>query len=60
MIKEYRKIATIKAERFDGTNEMVKKYNMHLDRGVVPDESGDDFGYFKINYCPMCGRRLGD
>lgn len=21
---------------------------------------GDDFGYFEIHYCPMCGRKLGD
>lgn len=26
MIKEYRKVATIKAEQFDGSDEMMEKY----------------------------------
>lgn len=29
MIKEYRKIATIKAERYQGTEEQCKKYGIH-------------------------------
>lgn len=28
MLKEYRKTATIKAEQFDGSDEMVKKYSV--------------------------------
>lgn len=32
MIHEYRKIATIKAEQYDGSDEMDKKYNLGLNR----------------------------
>lgn len=28
MIKEYRKTATIKAEQFDGSNEMIARYKL--------------------------------
>lgn len=46
MLKEYRKTATIKAEQFDGSEEMMKKYhlidgrdafrfNSHIDPGKV-------------------------
>ena len=28
MLKEYRKTATIKAEQFDGSKEMMKKYRL--------------------------------
>lgn len=28
MLKEYRKTATIKAEQFDGSEEMIKKYGI--------------------------------
>lgn len=28
MLREYRKKTTIKAEQFDGSDEMVKKYNL--------------------------------
>lgn len=46
MLKEYQKIATIKAEQFDGSEEMMKKYhlidgrdafrfNSHIDPGKV-------------------------
>lgn len=29
MLHEYRKKTTIKAEQFDGTSEMIKKYGIH-------------------------------
>ena len=28
MIKTYRKVATVKAEQFDGSDEMIKKYHI--------------------------------
>lgn len=31
MIKVYRKTATIKAEQFDGSNEMINKYHIEFD-----------------------------
>ena len=31
MIKIYRKTATIKAEQFDGSNEMINKYHIEID-----------------------------
>jgi len=31
MIKIYRKTATIKAEKFDGSNEMINKYHIEID-----------------------------
>lgn len=40
MIKVYRKTATIKAEKFDGSNEMVDKYNIE----VVEGDYADDYG----------------
>lgn len=40
MIKAYRKTATIKAEKFDGSNEMVDKYNIE----VVEGDYADDYG----------------
>lgn len=37
MIKVYRKTATIKAEQFDGSDEMREKYHIAIDSGwVVP------------------------
>lgn len=30
MLKEYRKKTTIKAEQFDGTDEMIKRYSIHV------------------------------
>lgn len=35
MIKEYRKISTIKAEQFDGSDEMIKKYDVATDEGYL-------------------------
>ncbi|WP_286103028.1 hypothetical protein [Pediococcus pentosaceus] len=32
MIKEYRKTATIKAEQFDGSDEMINKYHIEVDK----------------------------
>lgn len=32
MIKEYRKIATIKAEQFDGSDKMIEKYGIKTDK----------------------------
>lgn len=53
MIKIYRKTATIKAEQFDGSNEMIDKYRIEYDEaymvpfriealeGLIGVESGD-------------------
>lgn len=30
MLHEYRKKTTIKAEQFDGTDEMIKRYSIHV------------------------------
>jgi hypothetical protein len=35
MIKIYRKTATIKAEQFDGSDEMIKKYDIAIGSGWV-------------------------
>lgn len=37
MIKVYRKTATIKAEQFDGSDKMVKKYNITPPMPLDPD-----------------------
>lgn len=37
MIKIYRKTATIKAEQFDGSDDMVKKYNITQPMPLDPD-----------------------
>ena len=37
MLKEYRKTATIKAEQFDGSDEMVKKYSIMPPMPLDPD-----------------------
>jgi len=37
MIKVYHKTATIKAEQFDGSNEMVEKYNITPPMPLDPD-----------------------
>lgn len=34
MIKEYRKVSTIKAEQFDGSNELINKYDIKICEGV--------------------------
>lgn len=39
MIKEYRKTATIKAERFGGGHEQVKKYDIQ-DKATLGEEYG--------------------
>lgn len=38
MLHEYRNKTTVKAERFDGSNEMVRKYNLYpaLKEGGIP------------------------
>lgn len=38
MLHEYRRKTTIKAEQFDGSNEMVRKYNLYpaLKEGGIP------------------------
>ncbi|MBT1137689.1 MULTISPECIES: DUF1642 domain-containing protein [Lactiplantibacillus] len=43
MIKVYRKTATIKAEQFDGRDEMIVKYGIEKERSVYPDGG---FNYF--------------
>lgn len=47
MLKEYRKTATIKAEQFDGSEEMIKKYGI-IKEAFVIDGWGvtDDYQYF--------------
>ncbi|WP_413627701.1 hypothetical protein R4B61_00420 [Fructilactobacillus vespulae] len=42
MLKEYRKKTTIKAEQFDGSEEMIKKYSIDF----IPDFGNEDFCYF--------------
>ncbi|KRK78824.1 hypothetical protein [Companilactobacillus nodensis] len=37
MIKTYRKVATIQAEQFDGSDEMFKKYNITPPMPLDPD-----------------------
>ena len=37
MIRTYRKIATIEAEQFDGTQKMIKKYNITPPMPLDPD-----------------------
>ncbi|WP_286102939.1 hypothetical protein [Pediococcus pentosaceus] len=46
MLKEYRKTATIKAEQFDGSEEMIKKYGI-IKEAFVIDGWGttDDYQY---------------
>lgn len=51
MLKEYRKTSTIKAEQFDGSEEMIKKYGIYKWRTFftqnndyvyyLPTEEGD-------------------
>lgn len=44
MIKEYRKKTTIKAERFDGSDEMIEKYGIKdYGTGPVLDELEGEF-----------------
>lgn len=38
MLKEYRKTATIKAEQFDGSEEMIKKYDIKVLAGDYADD----------------------
>lgn len=42
MLKEYRKTATIKAEQFDGSEEMIKKYNLGIWKG---QDTGEVYEY---------------
>jgi len=46
MIKEYRKVSTIKAEQFDGSDEMMEKYR------ILPDYNYGlrDDHWFEINH----------
>ena len=37
MLKEYRKTATIKAEQFDGSDEMIEKYSITPPMPLDPD-----------------------
>lgn len=47
MIKEYRKTATIKAEQFDGSDEMIEKYGIkaaksaYIFQCLLPTKEGD-------------------
>lgn len=44
MIKEYRKKTTIKAEQFDGSDEMIAKYDIRdYGTGLVLDELEGEF-----------------
>ena len=52
MIKIYRKTATIKAEQFDGSNEMVNKYHIEYDEAyVVPFRIETLEGWIGIKTC---------
>lgn len=35
MIKTYRKTATIQAEQFDGSEEMIEKYDIRVEEGLA-------------------------
>lgn len=58
MIKEYRKVATIKAEQFDGSDEMIKKYHIrktgsvYMNKGAMYKlyENHGEFGKFDDLY----------
>lgn len=49
MIKTYRKTTTIRAERFDGSDEMIKKYNLQYDTEpegmLIPTKEGKMLTY---------------
>ena len=52
MIKIYRKTATIKAEQFDGSNEMVDKYRIEYDEAyMVPFRIETLEGWIGIKSC---------
>ena len=52
MIRTYRKIATIEAEQFDGSNEMVNKYHIEYDEAyVVPFRIETLEGWIGIKTC---------
>ena len=52
MIKIYRKTATIKAEQFDGSNEMVNKYHIEYDEAyMVPFRIETLEGWIGIKTC---------
>ena len=52
MIKKYRKTATIKAEQFDGSNEMVNKYRIEYDEAyMVPFRIETLEGWIGIKAC---------
>lgn len=52
MIKTYRKTATIKAEQFDGSNEMVNKYRIEYDEAyMVPFRIETLEGWTGIKVC---------
>lgn len=40
------------------TEAQLLKNTADDDTGVVIYEQGKPSGYFKIRYCPMCGRKL--
>lgn len=44
MLKEYRKTATIKAEQFDGSEEMMKKYGIYKSRTSLTQNN--DYVYY--------------
>lgn len=48
MIKTYRKTATIKAEQFDGSDEMVNKYHVRCDTKYMV--SDDPLEYHTVPY----------
>ena len=48
MIKEYRKTATIKAEQFDGSEEMIDKYHVRCNTEYML--SDDPFEYSMVPY----------
>lgn len=43
MIKEYRKVVTVKAERFYGSNEMIEKYPIEkMEYTGLKDKNSED------------------
>lgn len=65
MLHEYRKKTTIKAEQFDGTDEMIEKYRLHsygpetwvlpMDYNFIPIVKGvyivtDEDGFHEVCY----------
>ncbi len=40
--------------------EIANDYMLHVELDAVDEDGFKAYDYFYINYCPMCGRKLGD